>query len=77
MKELHEDSQEINKVFKIIAIKMIVFTVILSAMIIGMTFNVYRQFQEFNKELDIMYERINAEFAEINAKISAENTEIQ
>ena len=77
MKELHEDLQEINKVFKIIAIKMIVFTVILSAMIIGMTFNVYRQFQEFNRELDIKYERINAEFAEINAKISAENTEIQ
>ena len=77
MKQIHEDLQEINKVFKIITIKMIVFTVILSAVIIGMTFNTYRQFQEFNRELDIKYERINAEFAEINAKISAEGTEIQ
>lgn len=77
MKELHEDLQEINKILKSITIKMIVFTVILSAVIIGMTFNVYRQYQEFNKELDIKMEKINAEFAEINTKIYAEGTEIQ
>ena len=76
MKELHEDLQSINKVLKGITIQMIAFTVILSVMIIGMVYNTYRQYQEFNKELDIKYERINAEFAEINAKIYAENTEI-
>ena len=77
MKQIHEDLQTINKGLKTITIEMIAFTVILSAVIIGMTFNAYRQFQEFNRELDIKYEKINAEFAEINAKIYAENTEIE
>ena len=77
MKQLHEDLKEINKVLKSITIQMIVFTVILCAFIIGMVFNAYKQFQDFNKELETKYEQINATFAEINTKIYAESTEIK
>lgn len=77
MKQIHEDLQEINKVLKSITIRLIAFTVIVGISVIAMTFNAYRQFQEFNKELDVRIEKINAEFAEIDTKIYAGNTEIK
>lgn len=77
MKNLHKDLKEINKILKSITIQLIAFTVIVGISVVVMTFNAYRQFQDFNKELDIKIEKINAEFAEIDTKIYAENTEIR
>lgn len=65
---VHEDLQYINKLFRCIAIKMIVFTVVLSAVIIGETLNIVKQIRDFNTELDQKYAQIEQQFNRIDER---------
>ena len=68
MKQIHNDLKEINRTFIIIIVEMIVFTVILSAFIIGATINMCKQLNDFNAELDQKYAQIEQQFNRINSR---------
>lgn len=63
---VHEDLQYINKSLRCVTIQMIVFTVVLSAFIIGETLNIVKQIRDFNTELDQKYAQIEQQFDRIN-----------
>lgn len=65
-KSMHNDLQCINKSLRCITIQMIIFTIVLSAFIIGATWNAYKQFKDFNEELDQKYAHIEQQFDRIN-----------
>ena len=65
---VHKDLQRINKSLRCITIQMVIFTIILSAFLIGSTINMVKQLKDFNTELDHKYAHIEQQFNRIDER---------